>query len=82
MLPDSTSYTTCLRHVLERLVLALGREDVERLHERQTGVDHGRELPREDDDVARLDLAFATLLSLILFGASRTLTRISRFFRS
>ena len=54
------------RHVLERLVLALLGEDVERLHQRQTRVDHRRELPGEDDDVAHLDAAAARLLALRL----------------
>jgi hypothetical protein len=46
-----------LDDLAQRLVLALLREDVEALHERQAGVDHGRELAREDDDVARRDAA-------------------------
>src|SRR5581483_3663831 len=48
--------------VFERRVLALHRQDVERLHERQAGVDHRRELAREDDDVAHLDRAHPLLL--------------------
>ena len=41
--------------LLERLVLALVREDVEALHERQAGVDHRRELAREDLQILRPD---------------------------
>ena len=43
------------RDVRQRLALALLREDVERLHQRQAGVDHRRELAREDHDVAHRD---------------------------
>src|SRR5207253_1469829 len=39
--------------LLQHLVFALLRQNVERLHERQTGVDHGGELTRENNDVAR-----------------------------
>jgi hypothetical protein len=39
----------------EDLVLGLLRQNVERLDQRQAGVDHRRELPREDHDVACLD---------------------------
>ncbi len=39
----------------ERLVLRLLGENVEGLHERQPGVDHRGELPREDHDVPRGD---------------------------
>ncbi len=39
---------------VEALVLTLGREDVETLHEGQTGVDHRRELPREDHQLGGL----------------------------
>jgi len=49
------------RDILERRVFTLVREDVEGLHERQTGVDHRRELAREDDDVAHLDRPAAFL---------------------
>src|SRR5213079_2920466 len=41
----------------ENLVLGLLRQNVERLDERQAGVDHRGELPREHHDVARLDAA-------------------------
>jgi len=41
------------RDVGQHLVLGLLRQDVERLHQRQAGVDHGGELPRKDHDVAR-----------------------------
>ena len=37
----------------EVLVLLLVAENVEALHERQAGVDHDRELPREDGEVLR-----------------------------
>src|SRR5206468_11989786 len=50
------------RRVLERLVVALRRENVERLDEWQTGVDHRRELSGEDHDVAHRDLAGLLLL--------------------
>src|SRR3989442_793550 len=39
------------------LVLGLLREDVERLHQRHSGVDHGRELPGHDHEIAGLDAA-------------------------
>ncbi len=39
----------------ERLVLGLLGEDVQALHQGQARVDHRRELPGEDDDVARRD---------------------------
>ncbi len=38
------------------LVVGLAREDLQALDEGQTGIDHGRELPREDDDIPVLDL--------------------------
>src|SRR6185312_5442797 len=50
------------RDVFQRRVLALLRQDVKRLHEREAGVDHRRELAGEDDDVAHLDAAQALLL--------------------
>ncbi len=53
-------------HVLQRLVLALLGENVEGLHQRQTRVDHRRELPGEDDDVPHLDAAAARLSTLRL----------------
>ena len=40
---------------LNDLFVGLAREDVEALHERQAGVDHRRELAREDHDVPGLD---------------------------
>ena len=40
---------------VERLVVALAREDVEALHQRQAGVDHGRELADEDDQLLGRD---------------------------
>ena len=39
----------------ERLVLRLLGEDVQRTQQRQAGVDHRRELAREDRDVLQLD---------------------------
>src|ERR1041385_6447681 len=42
------------RDVRQDLVLVLLQQNVERLHERQPGVDHGGELTGEDHDVARL----------------------------
>ena len=42
------------RDALQRLVLGLRGQDVQRLDQRQAGVDHRRELAGEDDDVARL----------------------------
>ena len=42
--------------LLELRVLRLFREYVEGADDGQAGVDHGRELPVEDDEVARLDL--------------------------
>ncbi len=45
-----------LDRLLENRVLGLLREDVEGLHQRETRVDHRRELTREDHDVAGLDL--------------------------
>ncbi len=55
-----------LGHDLEALVLRLLREDVERLHQRQTGVDHRGELAGEDDDVAHRDLPDLLLLRLLV----------------
>src|SRR5262249_12601822 len=43
------------RDLGQDLVLGLLRENVERLYEWQTGVDHRRELPSEDADVPHLD---------------------------
>ena len=51
---------------VERFVLTAGREDVEALNERKTGIDHRRELTREDDDVTRRDPG--SELDLELFG--------------
>jgi len=46
-------------HVLEDdrevLVVGLGAEDVEALHDRKTGIDHRREEAREGHDVAEVD---------------------------
>ncbi len=39
----------------QRLVLRLLRQNGERLHQRQAGIDHRGELPGEDHDVARPD---------------------------
>src|SRR5690606_33171725 len=44
-----------LDHLAQRLALALLREDVQALDERQARVDHGRELAREDHDLPRRD---------------------------
>jgi hypothetical protein len=41
----------------ERFVFRLLGQDVERLNEREPGVDHRRKLPSEDHDVAHLDAA-------------------------
>jgi len=46
-------------HGAQGLVLALAGQDVERLHQRQAGVDHRGELTREDHDVTHGDLAHA-----------------------
>jgi hypothetical protein len=40
---------------LENPIFLLVRENVEALHEREPGVDHGGELPREDDELFRID---------------------------
>ena len=50
---------------LEGLVFLLAAEDLEALHERQTGVDHDRELPGEDRDELRRNLPpnFGTAIS-------------------
>ena len=42
-------------HLAERLGIALRAQDLQALDDRQPGVDHGRELTREDHDVSRLD---------------------------
>jgi hypothetical protein len=42
-------------HLREGLVLGLARQDLEALHQRQAGVDHGRQLAGEDLQVLRLD---------------------------
>ena len=57
VLPASTSKTTARVTSLSFGVLGLLRQDVQRLHQRQAGVDHRRELPREDHDVAGADPA-------------------------
>src|SRR5204862_113180 len=56
------------RHVGQDLVLGLLRQDVEGLHQRQAGVDHGGELAGEHDDVARLDPAAELDVELELLG--------------
>ena len=42
---------------LKRLVLLVGRKDFQALHQRQTGIDHDRELAEENRDVLGLNLA-------------------------
>ena len=50
------------QHVLEERVLLLLGQDIDTLHERQTGVDHDRELSRKDGKLLGLDpLAAAEL---------------------
>jgi hypothetical protein len=49
-------------HFRKNLVLALLGENGHCLNEWQTGVDHRRELTRENDDVAHLDVATLGLL--------------------
>ena len=83
MLPDSTSNTTARVTSFSALFSVCLRQDVERLHERQTGVDHRRELPREDHDVAHLDRPrFFDAAAACRLRRSRTLTGISRCRRS
>jgi hypothetical protein len=43
--------------LVERLTLLVRRENLQTLHQRQTGIDHDRELPEKDGDVLGLDLA-------------------------
>src|SRR5256884_2337871 len=52
----------------EDLILGLLRQDVERLDERQAGVDHRGELAGEHDDVAGLDAAAELEVELELLG--------------
>ena len=52
-MPPSTSVRVCENHLREVLVLLLVAENVEALHQRQAGVDHHRELAREDREVLR-----------------------------
>ncbi len=54
--PPSTSARVCRMTAGEVLVLFLGAENLEALHQRQAGVDHHRELPREHREVLRRDL--------------------------
>ena len=55
--PCSTVSLTSLRIALKALLSPWLDEDVEALHERQTGVDHRREQAGEDDEVLRRDRA-------------------------
>ena len=57
-MPPSTSVRVCEDHLREILVLFLIAQDVETLDERQTGVDHHRELPREHGEVLRRHAAW------------------------
>ncbi len=52
----------------EVLVLLLVAEDVEALHQRQAGVDHDGELPREDGQVLRVDAAALRLAGRLRLG--------------
>ena len=78
---DSTSYTTARVTSASALFSVCVGQDVERLHQRQAGVDHRRELAGEDDDVARLDPRAAQAELDLLRRLAGRLTRISRFFR-
>ena len=48
--------THAVQRFLERGVLLVGRKNFQTLHQRQSGIDHDRELPEEDGDVLGLDL--------------------------
>ena len=54
-MPASTSARTSLIDRGELLVGSLLLEDVQAAKHRETGVDHGRELAREDREVLSLD---------------------------
>ncbi len=51
--PDSTASLMVVSCCAERRVRCLLALDLQALHERQSGIDHRRELPREDDQIAR-----------------------------
>ena len=72
VLPDSTSNTTFLVTSARALLSRLLGENREGLHQRQTRVDHRRELTGEDDDVARLDRAAADFLGGVLIDLDDT----------
>ena len=61
-----------IQQLAERPVIALGPENLEALHERQAGIYHGGELPREDDQVFVRDflLFFEGLTLLLLLDRS------------
>ena len=44
------------QRLLKRLVFLVGRQDFQTLHQGQAGIDHDRELAKEDRDVLGLDL--------------------------
>ena len=54
-------------HCRQRLVLALLGQNVQRLHQWQTGVDHRGELTRKDHDIAHTDTATRLLGTHLLF---------------
>ena len=55
--PDSTSWRIWYRTFWKRPVLLLVAQDLEALDQRETGVDHHRELPGEDRDLLAADAA-------------------------
>ena len=55
--PDSTSCRTWNRIFWNVLFSCCDAQDLEALHQRQAGVDHHRELPREDRDLLAADAA-------------------------
>src|SRR5437660_160485 len=67
------------QNLLKVLIVLLLRENLEALNQRQTSIDHYRELPREDRKILGLDLFSATdlrdpdLASLLLNGCERDL---------
>ena len=60
-----------IQRLLESGILLVCSQDLETLHERQSGIDHDRELPEKDGDVFGLDLAGAKSRKRELFPLFR-----------
>ena len=57
MAPPSTERAHAVQDLLKGLVLLLAGQNLEALHQRQAGVDHHRELAREDGQLLRVHAA-------------------------